>query len=57
MDGEVIVGVIRPAFVALTVLIALFCALVALAVVNGHGTHHHDHGPHAGAVHGSQGRA
>ena len=40
---------IRPAFLALTLLIALFCALVALAIVNGHRSHGHGHEPSAAA--------
>ena len=43
--------VIRPAFLALTLLIALFCALIALAIANGHSTHGPDHEPRAAAAH------
>ena len=39
---------IRPAFLALTALIAVFCVLTALAVINGHGGLHDDR-PHARA--------
>ena len=53
--------VIRPAFLALTLLIALFCALVALAIVNGHSSHGQRHEPSAAEAHAlgasSQGRA
>ena len=38
---------IRPAYLALTVLIAVFCALTAIAALNGHGGHGRDDEPHA----------